>query len=266
MIAVVLLGIAGSAKTLGFTFTPAGLLFPYYIGVGYKLRERGLLRRSSPLGGSSAGSIIAAALACELSESEVRRGLDALLAENRAGVRLNQALRRVLDSILAEDAHIIAQKHQLAIGYVAVLPWPRRHVVTEWTSKQDLIDVICASCNWPLFFSQWPLVWCRNSLCADGFFSVPRARFGCPPLEGATRSVAVSALPSVSLRGAFDDADIIQPGGPRFVEAPLPLAASEWFSYALSPADDAVVDAMVSLGRTHAAMWADTLAEASAEV
>ena len=238
---------------LAFAFTPAGLLFPYYIGVAYRLSEIGILQSSSPLGGSSAGAIVAAAVACGVSEREVRRGLDMLLADVRRGMRLNLALRKVLAVILEDDCHTVARQRGLKIGYFEVLPLPGRRLVSEWSSKDDLIDTIAASCNWPLFFSRWPLVWCRNSLCIDGFFSVKRQRFGCPPLE-AERTVAVTALPRVSL-GAFDPADVIQPG--RLPGATLPLDDAEWFRYAMAPAADNLIEEMVGLGRRHATIWAD---------
>ena len=133
---------------LAFAFSPAGLLFPYYIGVSFRLRELGLITDSCPLGGSSAGAIIAATMACGVSEREVIDGLSALLEDVRGGTRLNEALRKQLDSFLSDDAHKLAQQHGLKIGYLEVLPLPRRHVVTEWESKQDLIDCIAASCNW----------------------------------------------------------------------------------------------------------------------
>lgn len=136
------------SSPLAFAFSPAGLLFPYYIGVAYKLRELGLLQPSSPLGGSSAGAIVATALACGITEADVMQRLTELLEDVRAGMRLNRALRKQLEIVLPEDAHIRAQRHGLKIGYLEVLPRPRRHIVTQWTGKQDLIDTIAASCNW----------------------------------------------------------------------------------------------------------------------
>lgn len=242
---------------LGLAFTPAGLLFPYYIGVGFRLRELGLLQPNTPLGGSSAGAIVAAALACGLTETEVRSGLNRLLEDVRDGQRLNAALRKQLEVILTEDAHETARAHGLSVGYLEVLPRPGRRIVSEWSSKADLIDTIAASCNWPLFFSRWPLVWCRNALCLDGFFAVSRARFGCPELD-AERTLAITALPRVELP-AFDGVDVIRPDG--FTSAPLPLGNQEWFSYALAPAEDATIDEMVVLGRTHASIWAEAQRE-----
>ena len=224
---------------IAVAFTPAGLLFPYYVGVGYELRRLGMITPTTPLGGSSAGSIVAAALACGVSEGDVTAGLAALVDDVRAGTRLNVALRRQLSVLLPVEAASSAEAHALSIGYLEVLPRPGRRIVSSWTSRDDLIDVICASCNWPLFFSKWPLVFCRRSLALDGFFSVPRDRFGCPPLP-AERTLAVTALPKVDL-SAFGEAAIIRPDGWSDDETGLqmPVSASTWcasVSHPLPPA------------------------------
>ena len=54
-LAALALATTAPPSPLGIAFTPAGLLFPYYVGVGYELRELGVLTPSTPLGGSSAG-------------------------------------------------------------------------------------------------------------------------------------------------------------------------------------------------------------------
>ena len=256
-LAALALATTAPPSPLGIAFTPAGLLFPYYVGVGYELRELGVLTPSTPLGGSSAGSIVAAALACGVTEPSVRAGLARLVTDVRQGTRLNIALREQLNEILPEDAPSLAQAHGLTIGYLEVLPRPGRRLVSSWTSKADLIDVICASCNWPFFFSRWPFVNCRRSWVLDGFFSVERSRFGCPPLD-CERTLAVTALPRVDL-AAFDDEWTIQPGAPPLVGAglELPVSDSQWFKWALEPAEDSELEAMVALGRRHARRWHD---------
>ena len=88
------LTLAMKTSSLGFTFTPGGLLFPYYVGVAYFLKEAGLITPTTPLGGSSAGSIVAAALACGVGQETVLEGLAALVDDVRGGERLNPALRK----------------------------------------------------------------------------------------------------------------------------------------------------------------------------
>lgn len=127
---------------LGFTFTPGGLLFPYYVGIAYSLKEAGLVSPTTPVGGSSAGSIVAAALACGVEEETVLSGLAALVEDVRSGTRLNPALRKQLDVLMPEDAARLAMEHNLAVGYLRVSPWPKACIVTEWESKADLIDTV----------------------------------------------------------------------------------------------------------------------------
>lgn len=240
---------------LGICFSPAGLLFPYYVGAGYELQRLGILQPQTPLGGSSAGAIVAACLACGVPEETVRLGLARLVDDVRAGTRLNVALRKQLETFMNDDSPVLAAKHGLTLGYFEVLPRPGPRLVRAWADRDDLIDCICASSNWPLFFSRWPFVRCRGAWCLDGFFSVPRSRFGCPVLsEGVTRTLAVTALPKVSL-SAFPDEDIIQPGRAGYAPA-LPVDDSKWFNWALTPAADEQLDAMVELGRQHARVWA----------
>lgn len=234
----------GTLAPLGFTFSPGGLLFPYHVGVAYELQRASLLTPTTPVGGSSAGSIVAAAIACGVDEDAVSAALTRLVADVRGGARLNQALRAQLDWLLPAHAADLAQAHQLAIAYYSVLPRPQACVATEWASKADLADTIAASCNWPLYFSRWPLVWCRDTLAVDGVFAVPRERFGCPPID-AVRTVAVTCLPQVQLP-AFGPADLIQPGSADF---PLPMAAADWFALALSPGSDLELALMRDLGR-----------------
>ena len=107
-----------------------------------------MIRPDTPVGGSSAGSIVAAALACGVAEAEVVRALELLVVDVRGGMQLNTALRIQLDSLLDDSSVEAAQEHGLRLCYLQVLPWPKGHVVSKWADKEDLIGCICASCNW----------------------------------------------------------------------------------------------------------------------
>jgi len=235
---------------VGVAFSPAGLLFPYYIGVAYSLQAAGLITPSTPIGGSSAGSIAATALACGIPKAGARAALIELCDEYRSGISLNQALRRQLAELLPNDCAEIAGR-RLTLCYQQVLPWPRSCIVSEWSDKQDLIDTVAASCNWPFFYSAWPLVKVRGGLGLDGFFALPRGRFGCPDLPAA-RTLAVCALPRISLD--FSAADTIQPGGPQY-GLPAGTSDAEWFAWATSAAPEEQLDMMIELGERHADAW-----------
>lgn len=57
---------------LGFGFSAGGLLFSYFCGVAFSLRESGaIVPGVTPLAGASAGSLIAACVGCGMEREEV---------------------------------------------------------------------------------------------------------------------------------------------------------------------------------------------------
>lgn len=129
---------------LGFSFSPAGLLLPYHLGVASLLRDRRVITPATPLGGSSAGALVAILIGLDI---PVKRALEAcneineqwggaLLAgtggvlsigerfalfSNTSGASpaatgaaarprgsedLKTLLHRVLDEVLPKDAHL----------------------------------------------------------------------------------------------------------------------------------------------------------------
>lgn len=236
---------------LAFNFAPGGLLFPYYVGVAYELRDLGLLRSSTPIGGSSAGSIVASLVANDRDESEVREGTRQLYEDVRNGEKLQTALRRQLEKILPDDAAERAQRNRLTLNYLEVYPEQTPRVVSKWKSKDDLIETILASCNYPLFFAQWPLVKCREAWAIDGLYATEESQYGCPPLN-AERTVAIIALPD---RGDFNPSDVIQPGRGG-MELPDGVDSWQWDWWKMIPASNEKLDEMISLGKSHARRWA----------
>eukprot|EP00747_Dinoflagellata_sp_TGD_P099799 gnl/TRDRNA2_/TRDRNA2_167853_c1_seq7.p1 gnl/TRDRNA2_/TRDRNA2_167853_c1~~gnl/TRDRNA2_/TRDRNA2_167853_c1_seq7.p1 ORF type:complete len:448 (+),score=77.84 gnl/TRDRNA2_/TRDRNA2_167853_c1_seq7:58-1401(+) len=236
---------------VAFAFGPGGLLFPYYVGVAYELRDLGLLHSWTPIAGSSAGSIVASAIAFGIDEDEVLRQMGIFMSEIRKGVKLKDAFRKILEVIVPEDAPERAHRHGLQIAYLEVWPNPQPHVVSHWESKEDIIETILASCNFPFYFSTWPLVKCRDSWAIDGMFAVGEKRFGCPRLP-ADRTVAVIAGPNVE--NSFNVSDIIEPEQPG-LELPENVR-EEWAWWTIYPAADEQLRQMTAVGKEHARKWA----------
>lgn len=234
-----------------FAFGGGGLLFPYYVGAAYQLKNVGLLGRTTPLGGASAGSIAAALVAFDIEESVVRASMKRFLDRVRNGASLNAALRPELEKLVPDDFLERAQRHSLAIGYYEVFPQREAHIVTSWKSKEDFIQTVLASCNFPVYFSRWPFVKCRNSWAIDGLFAVEKERFGCPPLPGLRTVAVVAPKPDTN----FDASDIIQPGQPG-LEFPNGVDDGTWLMWMLSPAPDDKIDEIIEIGKTHARKWA----------
>jgi predicted patatin/cPLA2 family phospholipase len=69
-----------------------------------------------------------------------------------------------------QDAH----KSTSVPNFVVSSLSPR--VVSEFQSREDLIQVLRASCTIPIYFSGYPAVTVRNTFGIDGFFAVERSR------------------------------------------------------------------------------------------
>lgn len=184
---------------LGFSFSVGGLLFPYQLGVGVSLTESGhIVPGVTPLSGSSAGSLVATVLALGLDLELVMARLEAILVDCRRGGtagRLGGILERELLTALPDDAAERLSNGCLTVAYMRLLPFPRAVRCADFKDREDLFDVLRASCNWPFFLARSPLVLCRNSLSLDGYFVAPRsaARPRARPARSRSRARARSA-------------------------------------------------------------------------
>jgi hypothetical protein len=186
-----------AATELGFSFSVAGLVLPYHLGVVEELKAAGLLVPGTPLAGSSGGALAAAFTALELPPEvaleAVDRVCDAVRCSGKSSRgQLGRLLRAELARVLPEDAHtrLNSWKGGCTIGVTLLRPLPTPVYIESFESRQDLIEVLACSCHIPWWCSHWPLTRCRRTLGADGFFS-STATFGCPPTRAAS-TVCVS--------------------------------------------------------------------------
>ncbi|KAH0487166.1 MAG: hypothetical protein KVP17_003608 [Porospora cf. gigantea B] len=197
----------------GFSFSPAGLLLPYHLGVACYLQEVGVLTDEVPIAGASAGALCTVLAGCGLELASV--GMYAIYEVERnieklgAAGRLIDVLRNQFMDII-EDEHIAAYNDRPApatVSYTSILPYPRGRFVSRFKNEEDLLDCLCASCNIPFYFASWPTVRCRGRAAVDGYFAVPRKYFGCPP-TGAAKDIFVLPFPAtrVKLKHAVGDA------------------------------------------------------------
>jgi len=194
----------------GFSFSPGGLLLPYHVGVMEALVYNGQVQSDTPIAGSSAGSIAVAAHACGASGPQILDITSQIADECRtlggARGRLLPLLRKALDDVITEHAFEQFQSRPgtVAIAYQEVFPFYRSQHQTSFEDVQDLKTAICHSSTFPFFTTNWPVAMCTARggiprLVTDGFFAVPRTRFGCPDLELAgievDREVLISVFP-----------------------------------------------------------------------
>eukprot|EP00953_Heterococcus_sp_UTEX-ZZ885_P012366 7092-Heterococcus_DN1.PRE.1 len=69
--------------------------------------------------------------------------------------RLRTVLKAALQEMLPDDAHTRIAQRPAAVGvaYTVVNPLPVGTVVTEFTSKEDIIECLLGSCYVPFWFN-----------------------------------------------------------------------------------------------------------------
>jgi len=138
-------------------------------------------------------------------EATIRMARD---CDTMGGARGNllPLLEKELCNILDEDVHEILNDREGVVGLAYRELFPRNNPVldTSFLSKDHVVDSVCNSCMFPFFSSNWP---CRLSkaydgkqktdngislprIVVDGFFAVPRERFGCPDFNMVSTTTA----------------------------------------------------------------------------
>ncbi|KAA8494778.1 Patatin-like phospholipase domain-containing protein 3 [Porphyridium purpureum] len=219
-----------SEQPTGVTFSPAGLLTPYHIGVAQVLRERGRISPSVPLGGASGGALVAVALALDLPFDQILDAcisLNAQCTEHGTQWNLHGILANVLDELLEDDVafrvNARADEHAapVVIGITRLFHKthlaPRGVFVSTFQDRAHLIEALLCSCAIPLYFSRWPALSYRGWPALDGFFAGSRADFGAPALSDVgvdrrnTLRVCPFSAPSVGMDLAPESGPAITP-------------------------------------------------------
>lgn len=215
----------------GFSFSPGGLLLPYHVGVMTSLSERGYITDSTPLAGSSAGAIAVAAQGVGIDAQSV---VESTIRINKkceemggASGRLLPLLNEELNHILPSDAHQIVNEREGFIGlaFKEFFPQEKNVLQSSFVSRDDFIEAVCNSSMFPFFSTNWPFILRFSDfslgifkdesekgfsnlssflprVVADGYFTVPRDRFGCPEFSSyceVERTITVSVFPHESI-------------------------------------------------------------------
>ena len=213
---------------IGFSFSPGGFLFTYHLGVLETLKENGFIDHETPLAGCSAGSLAVVAHLLDKSKETMNACVRISSECERLGGfrgRLLPLLSKELYYIAPPNAHeILNGRGFVGVGYTQIFPYPAGILQDSFVSLDDLVEALCSSSMLPFFTankfclkrkpieSQKYVIRSQNKikrkllqmvqyfprLVIDGFFSVPRCRFGCPkfpPEVGVDRTVTICVFP-----------------------------------------------------------------------
>jgi hypothetical protein len=195
---------------LGCSLSPGGLLLPYHTGVLSSLQYHGIIDETTHIAGSSAGAIATAAFGCGVSPEQVLEGTIRVSDEcetlGGARGRLLPLLRREMETLIqAEQLEILTQRSGITgVAYLQLFPQVQAMLEYDFATPNDLIQAVCYSSTFPFFATNWPVALDTSFLSSsnnnnketpknrrrrlprilvDGYFSVPRNRFGCPDLH-----------------------------------------------------------------------------------
>lgn len=225
----------------GFSFSAAGLLFPYHLGVCQCLIENGYITENTPLAGSSAGALVCAVIGSGLSTYDALQATKELALDCRTygtAFRLGAVLRNFLEKFLPEDVHLKVNG-KIRVAVTQVFRQPRGLLVDFFDSREDLINALLTSCFIPGYLAPRPVTMFRNRICVDGGIT-----FFMPP-TAADKTVRVCAFPLYAPEGISPD---LNPGETR-------AGMRQLFNWALEPAEDVILDELFDLGFQDALAW-----------
>ncbi|GLJ46932.1 hypothetical protein SUGI_0990410 [Cryptomeria japonica] len=230
----------------GFSFSAAGLLFPYHLGVAQCLIEKGYITENTPLAGSSAGAIVCAVIASGASMQDALKATKELAEDcrlNGTAFRLGAVLRGVLDKVFPDDVHVRANG-RIRVAITQVFRSPRALLVDQFDSKEDLIDAVFTSSFIPGYLAPRPVTVFRKRICVDGGLTL------FMPPTAADKTVRVCAFPvsQLGLQGIGISPDCNPENR---------ASTRQLFNWALEPAGDDILDELFDLGYRDANVWTD---------
>ncbi|CAH8392473.1 unnamed protein product [Eruca vesicaria subsp. sativa] len=230
----------------GFSFSAAGLLFPYHLGVSQLLIEKGYITDTTPLAGASAGAIVCATITSGASMQEALEATKVLAHDcrrNGTAFRLGAVLRDSMEKSLPDDIHI-RSNGRVRVAITQVFWKPRGILVDQFDSKSDLINAVIASAFIPGYLAPMPATMFRDRVCVDGGLTL----FMPPTAAAKTVRVCAFSASNFELKGIGISPDW----------NPLNRATSrQLLNWALEPAEDEVLEKLFELGYADAAAWSE---------
>ncbi|NWI12915.1 PLPL1 protein, partial [Crypturellus soui] len=170
--------IRASGTPFSLSFSGSGFLVLYQVGVLQSLLELApeLLRSACKVYGSSAGSLIATAVVCGINLDDLKEYFFVSAREFRNTIlgplspkcSLMENIKKLLQRTLPENSHQVASG-RLHISLTRVVDG-QNVMVSEFSSKEDLIQAILCSCFLPFYCGFIPPSY-RGVRYVDGGFT-----------------------------------------------------------------------------------------------
>ena len=152
-----------------FIIPYTGKLFPYYLGMGQKLKEKYEFD-DVVFSCSSLGIFVSIIM---LSDIEPTRVLaDLIMYSKSSKLNWKTIMYRMCDNHITEDVYRQVKKHLLCKGTkLNEFLLPESVFVSNWDSRQDFIDSVVALSFMPFIFSNDTYIDYKDDRLLDGSFS-----------------------------------------------------------------------------------------------
>jgi hypothetical protein len=237
-----------SAGSLSYSFSGAGWLTPYHLGVIHALKEFNLISSKSIVAGSSGGAIAAVIVSTNVSELDALEAFKISVHDSKPMKNIDSNLRKMLSEMLPPDAYLRCS-HTCHLTITKVSPLQKTpFLISEFSSNSDLIDCVATSCFIPLYCAPKTFTIFRGEKSIDGgIFAF------LPPIGDIT----VNPLPQVGKYMFNPRRSVIHPL--LVPEYSVPLKTM--IRWSLFPPSEAVLDDLFRLGDRSARLWAATIAD-----
>ena len=141
-------------KTTSFAFSGCGWLTPFYLGVIDKMQQAGYLTEKSLVAGTSGGSLGALVA---VSGIRPQAGLDLIIEmsiDKKFKTNIDLGLKTFMPQLLPDN---IVERSNGRLHVCVTKLWPNPtgspHIISNFKSKEMLVETVAASCFIPLYSS-----------------------------------------------------------------------------------------------------------------
>lgn len=227
-------------KTSSFAMSGCGWLTPFYFGVVQKMQEAGYITEKSLVAGTSGGSLGALVAVSGISPRLGLKLMTDMSLDKSFKNNIDLGLKTLLPPVLPDD---IVKRSNGRLHVCVTKLWPNPtgspHIISTFSSKEDLVDTVAASCFIPFYSA--PSSFFTKIVSRPLEYFIDGGVFGFMPPIGDVR---VSPFSIVSLRRP-----------PNIRIKPSVFSGPRLLTWVLTPAPPDVLEELYNEGYRAAEEW-----------
>lgn len=236
-------------KSYSYSFSGAGWLTPFHLGVINSLKELKLLNKDSIVSGSSGGAIAAIVCSTNLNEIEVLEAFKISIKDMKPMNNIDNNLRFMLEKMLPLNAYIDCTNHSF-ITITPIKPPHKTKIISTFQSNKDLIDCVATSCFIPGYSAKKLSTIFRDEECIDG---------GILSFLPSVGEITITPLPQICKYTINPRRPIIHP----LIVPDFKVSLRLMLRWTLFPASPEILDELFQVGYKAGKIWGTKQIEAN---